>query len=90
MRMSRPWFVYLVETADRTLYCGISPDVKARVQAHNDGTARCKYTKGRRPVRLVAISPPYTRSKAAARERLIKTLKPHQKALQVRLGPKRK
>jgi len=46
------WFVYLVECSDKTLYCGVTNDLAARVAAH--GTRRgAKYTRQRGPVRLV-------------------------------------
>ena len=75
-----PWFVYLLETSDGTYYCGISTDVRRRVAAHNSGHASCRYTSGRRPVKLVAKSPPFpSQARAAARERLIKKLPAHRK-----------
>lgn len=49
------WQVYLLECRDGTLYCGITRDLERRVAQHNGllpGGAR--YTRGRRPVRLVA------------------------------------
>ncbi|MBO4369112.1 MAG: GIY-YIG nuclease family protein [Desulfovibrio sp.] len=49
------WFVYLVECADKTLYCGITTNLEHRLAQHNGlhpGGAR--YTRGRRPVVLVA------------------------------------
>ena len=45
--------MYVVRCADGTLYTGYSPDVEARVAAHNAGKG-AKYTKARRPVELVA------------------------------------
>lgn len=50
-----PWHVYLLECADGTLYCGVTRDLQRRVAQHNGlkpGGAR--YTRGRRPVRLLA------------------------------------
>ena len=44
--------MYVVKCADGTLYTGYSPDVEARVAAHNAGKG-AKYTKTRRPVELV-------------------------------------
>jgi putative endonuclease len=43
--------VYLVRTVDGAYYCGYSPDVVARVRAHNLGKGS-KILRGRRPVRL--------------------------------------
>lgn len=45
-------YVYMVECADGTYYTGWTADLQARVAAHNAGTG-ARYTRGRRPVRLV-------------------------------------
>ena len=47
------WVVYLVRCADRTLYCGITNDLAARLAAHAAGKG-AKYTRGRGPLELVA------------------------------------
>jgi predicted GNAT superfamily acetyltransferase/predicted GIY-YIG superfamily endonuclease len=49
----QPWFLYVVECADGTLYTGITPDVSQRIAKHNAGKGAA-YTAARRPVRLVA------------------------------------
>jgi putative endonuclease len=46
------WFVYLARCADDSLYCGITNDVDARLEAHNAGKG-ARYTRARRPVELV-------------------------------------
>ena len=53
--MSTVWHVYLLECADGTLYCGVTSDLERRLDQHN-GLARggARYTRGRRPVRLLA------------------------------------
>jgi len=50
------WFCYLLECADGSLYTGITPALERRVRRHNDGSAS-KYTRARRPVRLVWAEP---------------------------------
>ena len=45
-------FVYIVRCSDNTLYTGWAVDVAARVKAHNAGRG-AKYTRARRPVKLV-------------------------------------
>ena len=45
-------YTYLLECSDGTLYCGWTNDLEKRVKAHNSGRG-AKYTKSRRPVRLV-------------------------------------
>ncbi|MBN2095460.1 MAG: GIY-YIG nuclease family protein [Candidatus Aenigmarchaeota archaeon] len=46
------WFVYLLECRDGTYYCGITNDLSKRLKAHWAGKG-AKYTKARRPFRLV-------------------------------------
>jgi putative endonuclease len=45
-------FVYIVRCADGSFYTGYARDPKARLKMHNAG-AGAKYTRGRRPVKLV-------------------------------------
>ncbi|MCL2123608.1 MAG: GIY-YIG nuclease family protein [Desulfovibrionaceae bacterium] len=50
-----PWHVYLLECADGTLYCGVTKDLRKRLERHNGGLpGSARYTAGRRPVRLLA------------------------------------
>jgi putative endonuclease len=46
-----PWFVYILECRDGSLYTGVTNDIERRLQQHNDGTG-ARYTRSRRPVRL--------------------------------------
>ena len=45
-------FVYILRCADGSFYTGYARDPKARSKMHNAGTG-AKYTRGRRPVKLV-------------------------------------
>ncbi|MDH3379324.1 MAG: GIY-YIG nuclease family protein [Gammaproteobacteria bacterium] len=70
------WHVYIVRCADDSLYTGIALDVARRVAEHN-GDQRAlgaRYTRGRRPVRLVYQEAVASRSLAARREAQIKRL----------------
>ncbi|OPY01892.1 MAG: GIY-YIG nuclease superfamily protein [Syntrophorhabdus sp. PtaB.Bin047] len=67
-------FVYILECSDRTLYCGWTNNLQKRLEEHSAGKAGAKYTRGRRPVRLVYREPCPTRSDALKREREIKRL----------------
>ena len=67
------WVVYLVRCVDNSLYCGISNEVKNRLIEHNSGKG-AKYTRSRRPVELVGISPEMTKSSALKLEYSIKQL----------------
>ena len=52
----KQWQVYLLECSDKSLYCGVTNDIDARIEKHNLGTAS-RYTRSRRPVVCVAKSP---------------------------------
>lgn len=45
--------VYIVECSDHTYYTGYTNDLERRLKEHNEGIRGAKYTKGRRPVKLV-------------------------------------
>jgi len=51
----RQWVVYLIRCSDESLYCGITNNLKNRLAAHNSGRG-AKYTRSRRPVKLVGVS----------------------------------
>ena len=70
---NKNWIVYLVRCSDKSLYCGISNDHRSRLIEHNSGKG-AKYTRSRRPVELVGISPEMTKSEALKLEHRIKQL----------------
>lgn len=79
-------FVYILECADGTLYTGYTTDVKKRVAEHNgEGASKtsqaagAKYTKGKRPVKLLYSEEYASRSAALKREYAIKQLRRIQK-----------
>ncbi|MCL5265267.1 MAG: GIY-YIG nuclease family protein [Chloroflexi bacterium] len=72
---NRGWFVYLLECADGTTYIGATRDVDRRVREHNDGVG-ARYTRGRRPVRLLGSIQCGTQGDALRQERRLKTLGP--------------
>ena len=47
-----PWFVYILECQDKTLYVGIALDALKRLREHNT-TNSCRYTRSRKPLKLV-------------------------------------
>ena len=67
------WHVYIVECSDGTLYTGISHDVDKRIREHNLGIGS-KYTRGRRPVKLLATWSCAGKSHASKMEYRIKGL----------------
>ncbi len=67
------WFVYLLECADGSLYCGVATDLERRIAEHNgEAPGGAKYTRGRRPVRLAASATCPDRASACRLERLVK------------------
>ncbi|MDP2685007.1 MAG: GIY-YIG nuclease family protein [bacterium] len=68
------YFLYIVRCADKTLYTGITKDVKKRVTEHNTSDKGAKYTRARRPVKLVFKKRFRSRSTASRAEAQIKQL----------------
>lgn len=75
---NKKWVVYLVRCSDNSLYCGISSNIKIRLIEHNSGRG-AKYTRSRRPVELVGISPEMTKSDALRLEHKIKRVTAREK-----------
>ncbi len=71
--MKKSWHVYIISCSDDTLYTGITNDLARRIEEHNDGIGS-KYTRPRRPVKLVYREKKRSRSAAARREAAIKNL----------------
>ena len=72
------WIVYILECADRTLYTGITKNLKDRLQAHEDGKG-AKYTRGRGPFSVLYTETYPTMSQALHREAQIKQFDPSSK-----------
>ncbi|ADG93101.1 Excinuclease ABC C subunit domain protein [Arcobacter nitrofigilis DSM 7299] len=68
------YFIYMLECCDGSLYTGITTDVIKRLDEHNSSTKGAKYTKARRPVKLVYEEASNDRSSASKREYAIKKL----------------
>jgi predicted GIY-YIG superfamily endonuclease len=71
-------YCYILECADGTYYTGWSTDPERRMDQHNKGKG-ARYTKTRRPVKLVYIEPQPDKISALKRERAIKALTRKQK-----------
>jgi UV DNA damage endonuclease len=84
---SDPWFVYILRCADRSLYTGITKDVKRRCRQHNNGTAS-RYTRSRLPTKQVWQEPHPTQSSALKREAAIKAMTRLEKLALIRLRKK--
>jgi putative endonuclease len=76
--------VYILRCHDGSLYTGAAKDLVRRIAAHQAGTAS-KYTRSRRPVRLIWSRRMKTWRRALQVERLIKQLSRAQKLALVAL-----
>lgn len=90
---AKPWFLYLIECIDGSIYTGITTDVKARYAVHCAGKG-ARYTRARPPVELLAWQMQPDRAAAARAEYRVKQLSPQQKrqlarnlAMQIQLSP---
>jgi predicted GIY-YIG superfamily endonuclease len=72
------WFVYILRCGDGTFYTGITKDVGRRCRQHNEGSAS-RYTRSRRPVRLVYQERQPDQSAALRREAGIKAMSHREK-----------
>ncbi|MBM3114321.1 GIY-YIG nuclease family protein [Jeongeupia naejangsanensis] len=73
-----PWYVYLIECTNGSLYTGISNDVAARFRAHLSGKG-ARYTRANPPRRLMAVIAQADRASASRAEHAIKQLSAPQK-----------
>ncbi|MDD2224629.1 MAG: GIY-YIG nuclease family protein [Candidatus Shapirobacteria bacterium] len=73
------YFLYILQCSDDTLYTGITTDLDRRIEEHNNSKLGAKYTKVRRPVKLVYSQQFTDRSEASKEESRIKKLSRQQK-----------
>jgi predicted GIY-YIG superfamily endonuclease len=69
----KPWFLYILECVDGTFYTGVTNDLERRFKMHEAGRAS-KYTRTRRPVKLLYQEKLSTRTQALVRECAVKAL----------------
>ena len=65
------YYVYMVFCSDKTFYIGSTDNLVKRIKAHNSGKG-AKYTKARRPVKLVYWEKHPNKSQALRREYQLK------------------
>ncbi len=76
------WYVYILRCQDDSLYTGVCTDLERRVQEHNQCNKKgARYTRARRPVKMVYQEDCENRSEACKREAAIKKLQRKQKLL---------
>jgi putative endonuclease len=72
-------YCYILQCADETFYTGWTTDPERRVAQHNKGVG-AKYTRTRRPVKLVYLETQPSRTEAMRRELAIKQMRRAQKS----------
>lgn len=80
------FYCYIIECADGTLYTGMTTDIERRLHQHNLGIGS-RYTRSRRPLRLVFVEPQPDRRVALRRERAIKALPRKRKIALITTNP---
>ncbi len=73
------YYIYILECSDNSLYTGITTDLERRISEHNTSDLWAKYTRVRRPVKLVYFEEMENRSLASKREIEIKKMTKKQK-----------
>lgn len=77
--MTKPWYLYVLSCNDGTLYTGVTTSLERRVNEHNTSKRGAKYTKTRRPVKLLWSKEYANRSEAQSAEYKFKKLFREQK-----------
>jgi len=72
------WYVYLLLCKDKSIYTGITNDLKKRLAAHKTGKG-ASYTRSHKPVRILHSEKLRTWGAALKREAEIKRLNQRQK-----------
>lgn len=70
---SKPWFLYLIECQDNSIYAGITVDVARRYALHVSGKG-ARYTRSHPPRRLLLVMEYADRSAALKAEHAIRKL----------------
>lgn len=79
--MIKKWFLYVLLCSDGTYYTGITNSLKRRLKEHNSSTKGAKYTKTRRPVKLIYFEDYPDRSSAQKAECQFKKMSRKQKEI---------
>lgn len=79
MTQNNNWTIYFLRCNDNSLYAGITTNIERRLHQHNNTKLGAKYTRARRPVKLVYSETAEGRSSASKREYQLRTLTKPQK-----------
>lgn len=78
MKRKARYSVYILECVDGTLYTGVTTDLERRYKEHAEGVG-ARYTKSHPPKRVLYSEVQPNRSRAQAREAVIKRMSRAQK-----------
>ena len=73
-KLADNWSLYIIEASDRSLYTGITTDVKRRFSEHLEGPRGARYFNGRKPLQILYREDGHDRVSASRREAEIKKL----------------
>lgn len=82
-----PYYTYILECSDKTLYTGWTNHLEKRIETHNSGKW-AKYTHGRLPVRLIYSEDFDAANDARKREYAIKKLTKIEKIELIKKNPR--
>jgi putative endonuclease len=68
------WWLYIVRCKDNSFYTGITTDLERRLKEHNGTKKGAKYTRTRRPIKLIKSFVFDTRSEASKAECKVKKM----------------
>lgn len=74
-----PWYLYIIEADDGSLYTGITTDVRRRFDEHRISRRGARYFNGRKPLAVRYVEDFADRSSASRREYEIKSLSAQKK-----------
>ena len=77
------WYQYVVECSDSSYYAGVTTDLNRRINEHNTTNKGAKYTRSRRPVKLVYSTEHSNRSEAQKAEAKFKKLTREEKKCKI-------
>ena len=68
------YYIYILLCADNTLYTGYTNDLQKRIWQHNNSKEGAKYTRSRRPCKLVYYEEFDNKTDALKREYVVKNM----------------
>lgn len=80
------YYLYILRCSDNSLYCGQTNNLQRRIKEHNKDDSKSKYTRTRRPVKLVYFEKYKTVNEVLKREFEIKKMTKTKKEILIKKG----